>query len=154
MGWLFGKKKTESRVPFPEGRTADEKTLRFPSAATRERIFGPEQVKAAAGIGKEDFFEKMPEKEDVPLPEVPRLRKSTESAVPRMPSAPLYVKVEVYQKILGELESMRSDVLKLQECNTHLQSSEYNEESNFAKLRKSIHGMHDDLLKSDKVLFK
>ncbi|MBI2666311.1 hypothetical protein HYX13_01735, partial [Candidatus Woesearchaeota archaeon] len=51
MGWLFGKKKVDSRVPFPEGRPVDEKTLRFPSSGMRERIIEPEQVKAAAGVG-------------------------------------------------------------------------------------------------------
>ena len=156
MGWLFGKKKMEPKVPFPEGRSLDEKTLRFPSGGSRDKIIEPEQVKAAAGVGKESFFSGNEEKEEMPLPKVPvpQFREPREIFQTRASSAPLYVKVDVYQKILGELDSMRSDIFKLQESNTHLQSSEYNEESNFAKLRKSMRGIHDDLLRSDKVLFK
>ena len=52
MGWLFNKKKTIPKVPFPEGRPFDEKSLQFPQSAPSERTIRPEQVQAAVGLGQ------------------------------------------------------------------------------------------------------
>ncbi len=150
MSWLFGKKKVLPKVPFPEGHPLDEKTLRFPGRF-RERVIEPEQVKAAVGMEK-DFF---PE-EEVPEAEEPIMPKKASMTIrpPSLSLTPVHLKVEVYQKILGELDSMRTDLTKLQESANKVQSSEYNEEHNLSKLKKHMRGLHDQLLNIDKRLFK
>ena len=51
MGWLFGHKKVQPKVPFPEGRPA-EGSLNLTGKSSRERIIEPDEVKAAAGLEK------------------------------------------------------------------------------------------------------
>src|SRR3989344_484924 len=69
-------------------------------------------------------------------------------------SEPLFVKMEVYQRILGEMDDLKLILSKLGEINRHLESSEYNEENNFEKLRREVKLIHDRLLQIDKILFK
>ena len=67
---------------------------------------------------------------------------------------PLYVKVEVYQKILGELQSIKRDLSTLNNFTKKIEESEFNEKHNFNKLKGEVKVMHDKLLLADKVLFK
>ena len=72
-----------------------------------------------------------------------------------MPRQDLYVKVDVYQRMLSELDDLRRKLAGLGETSKSLQVSEYNEEHNFNKLRKNLcKSLHDNLLHADKTLFK
>ncbi len=146
MGWLFGRKKEMPPVP---PRPEEGRALRFPGSARGERIIEPDEVKAAAGFGKgRDVFA-----EEIPAPE-PVQKLTQKQVAARLTAAPVYLKVGAYKKILGEVDSLRSDLLHLQERNTHLQSSEYNEEHHFTKLRRHVKVLHDYLLQVDRTLFK
>ena len=173
MGWLFGKKKVP-RVPFPEGKPLDEKmfdagALRLPGKISRDgrnKVIEPESLKAAAGFDQpldlpEDTDFNLPElKEELPeeRKEAPRLRnpfpRSSPSPFFGQSSNPLYVKVEVYQRLLGELNDMKNNLGTLHLINQKIGTSEYNEEGNFNKLKGEIKSMHDRLLLVDKTLFK
>lgn len=165
MGWLFGRKKAVPKVPFPEGKTIDEKALRFPAPSSSERIIEPEKVKEAVGSSKSfkslAFSEEMEvsEETEVPAPpSFPSLRASKTTAFPSpaefMQRQDLYVKVDVYQRMLSELDDLRRELAELGETSKSLQVSEYNEEHNFNKLRKLMKSLHDSLLHTDKTLFK
>lgn len=146
MGWLFGKKKTP-RVPFPEGKPAGEGTLEFPQAVSSERVIRPEKVKEAAGVDKSapPLLEEQVEPEAKPQPPL---------EMPTEDLEPIYVKVDVYRRMLGEIDSLKHDLGKMMTANSHLLTSEYNEEGKFTELRRKIRSMHDGLLKVDKRLFK
>ena len=92
----------------------------------------------------------------VTAPVQPRLRSASMSAPLSgvQTSKPLFVRVEVYQKILGEIDSLRDDLKELNHFNGSLENSEYNEETNFVKLKKGVKVMHDRLLQVDKIIFK
>ena len=157
MGWLFGKKKP--KVPFPEGKKVQEGALQFPSQAPERRVIEPDAVKEAVGIGR-------------PLPPSPPLAPVQEEMVPVNPSPkattkrmvelssfqqqeePLFIKMDVYRKILSELDHLKVNFAELREFNKNLEEGEYNEEYKFTKLRRSVKGMHDKLLEMDKILFK
>lgn len=147
MGWLFGPKRP--KVPFPEGKLLEEGALRLPARAGRGKIIEPEAIKAAAGIGR-----------PLPFPSLkqPADEESIEEA-PLFPagvpvSGPVYVKIDIYQQILGEIDSVREKDKELAGINQKLESSEYNEETNFTMLRRAVKAMHDRLLLIDKTLFK
>ncbi|HLD79185.1 MAG TPA: hypothetical protein VJA18_01360 [Candidatus Nanoarchaeia archaeon] len=158
MGWLFGRKKAVPKVPFPEGKPYDEKALRFPTSSSQDRIIEPESVKAAVGFDKPVAFpEEEPMMEDqLPAPPIfPFSRTSRPMPTPEfMPRQELYVKVDVYQRMLGELDELKKKLWELSETSKSLEVSEYNEEANFNKLRKSMKSLHDSLLHADKTLFK
>ena len=155
MGWLFKSKKTVPKVPFPEAQPFGSDTLRFPEK-TKERVIEPEEIMDAAGLKEEmaatkpekiDFEPKLAEEEldeNLPLPEAPG----------PITNEPLYVKVDVYQRILGEIGNLKGHLLELNETNRALDNSEYNEEANFDALRKALKAIHDRLLEADKILFK
>ena len=67
---------------------------------------------------------------------------------------PLFVKVDVYQRVLGELDDLKHQLNILKDVQHKLEDSEYNEERNFDKLRKSMKVIHDQMLQVDRVLFK
>ncbi len=166
MDWLFGRKKAVPKVPFPEGKQIDEKALRFPASTPSERVIEPEKVKEAVGFNKPMAFpeeetgleEELPAPPSFPFPKF--ASKPTESWKPSLPSAEfmprqeLYVKVEVYQRMLGELDELKKKIGELSETSKVLEVSEYNEETNFNKLRKFMKSLHDNLLHADKTLFK
>ncbi len=164
MGWLFGRKKVVPKVPFPQGRTLDEKALEFPPLDSSERVIEPDKVKEAVGFSKPMAFpedeESMPmddeqEMSETPMPSFrPSSRYSQPSAQDLMPKHELYVKVEVYQAMLGELDELRRGFMDLQEVGKNVAESEYNEEANFNKLRRGMKSLHDSLLQADKILFK
>ncbi len=159
MGWLFGKKKP--KVPLPQGRFLDEKALQFPALPQGEKVIQPEMLKKAAGLGElppNDFpdtdFPALPEtsvpqtvSQRAPLP-VPQRMEMPKGSGPR------YIKVGVYQRILGEMDGLKETLTDLQGSNRKLDDSEYNEESNFEHLKKSVKLMHDRLLQIDKVIYK
>ena len=162
MGWLFGKKKIVPRIPLPEGYAPTEKTLQFPTSGRGERIIEPDRIKEAAGV---DFPFELP-----PMPsfEEPAARPSVALSLSR-PTAPVlgtqqsvqnaqsgepvYVKIEVYQQILGEFDSLKKELQHLDHTCKHLDSSEYNEEHNFERLRRAMKLIHDRLLHVDKRIF-
>jgi hypothetical protein len=158
MGWLFKRKKKVPRVPFPEALNGDEGTLKFPDSAG-DKIIEPEDVKDAAGLSEEipEMEQEMPvavpKKDMVEMPSLSSEMSARETS-PIINREPLFVKVDVYQRILGEVGNLKEHLLKLGEANRDLENSEYNEEANFDKLRRSMKAMHDRLLKADKVLFK
>jgi len=167
MSWLFGKKKVP-KVPLPQPRPFDEGALRFPSRMSTEMTIGPEQLKEAAGVSHpltfpEEDLPSMPEPmEHEPFsnkPIAPKLDLSLPQKLPRTPlfnsqKEPLFIQVEVYRSILGAGDGLKHDLLELSETNKLLESSEYNEDNRFSRLRKEIKGIHDRLLHMDKILFK
>jgi hypothetical protein len=165
MGWLFGAKKVP-KVPLPQGYKLDEGALRFPTMNTpQQRVIQPEQVKQAVGFEKPFSFpeDKEEQSNDLPMPsfseysEQPKQmsvsNQNKTSVSFEEKSAPLYVKVEVYQQILGQLDGLKSDLNHLSDSNRQLESSEYNEQNNFDRLRRAVKSMHDRLLQIDKELF-
>ncbi|MEK6901617.1 MAG: hypothetical protein AABX37_04695 [Nanoarchaeota archaeon] len=162
MGWLFGKKKIVPRIPLPEGYAPTERTLQFPTSGRGERIIEPDKVKEAAGV---DFPFELPPMPSFEQPAarpvvVPSLSRpaapllGTQERVQNAQSGePVYVKVEAYQRILGELETLKKELQHLDSSCKHLDSSEYNEEHNFEKLRRAMKLIHDRLLHVDKRIF-
>ncbi|MBU0457680.1 MAG: hypothetical protein ABH824_02485 [Nanoarchaeota archaeon] len=155
MGWLFGKKKKVPQVPASEG-IISERALRFPvKRSSSERIIEPDEVKEAVGFEMPNDFS---EEAEMPATEVP-----TSPLPPRTGVSPffkpqnkedLFVKVEVYQRVLGEIDMLKRNLAELSETNKNLELSEYNEENNFNRLRRSMKLMHDSLLQIDKTVFK
>lgn len=174
MSW-FSRKKVP-KVPFPAGHPAGEGALRFPSMKPEERIIEPAKVKEAVGFEMPSITEEIPslptlpafeeflpepeekramprsEEERVPLPSVSKA--APLSFISKPESEPLFVKVDVYQRVLGEMEAMKKDIDDAFESSKHLESSEYNEEENYAKLKRAVRIVHDRLLQVDKTLFK
>jgi len=159
MGWLFGKKK--SKVPFPEPRTLSEGALHFPTRSSTDRVFEPEQLKMAAGIDQSAPTKSGKEPLSYPLPEPKPFPRSIDVA-PAIPKnspvaqsdEPLFVHIDVYRQVLGTIDDIKRGVNVLQETTKHLETSEYNEEANFTKLKRSVKTMHDRILQMDKVVFK
>ncbi|MBS3169599.1 hypothetical protein J4210_03865 [Candidatus Woesearchaeota archaeon] len=169
MSW-FSRKKVP-KVPFPTGHPAGEGALRFPSMRPEERVIEPAKVKEAVGLEMPSITEEAPtfaarrpleesvfprEEQRAALPEA-----TSRSGAARIPSfhpkaeeEPLFVKVDVYQRILGEIESIKTDVSAAFEASKRLETSEYNEEENYTKLKRAIRVIHDRLLQVDKNLFK
>jgi hypothetical protein len=147
MGWLFGHKKVQPKVPFPEGRLA-EGSLTLPGKLSRERIIEPDEVKAAAGLEKPIAFPRsenpfsFKKTRDVPLSVMPP------SSVPT-PNGPLFLKLDTYQQVLTELNNIKAAITTV-----NITVSRYNEEEEFLKLRKSVKSLHDKLISIDKALFK
>ena len=162
MGWLFGKKK--SQVPFPEPHLLDEGALRFPGPGSRDRVFEPEQLKAAAGVDRSmPSLNGEDNQNGFSMPMSTRLytgpmpiRTQHEVPVENVTSIdePLFVHIDVYRQVLGSIDDLKKSVNSLQETSKKLETSEYNEEANFTKLRRAVKSMHDRLLHVDKVLFK
>ncbi|MEK6951253.1 MAG: hypothetical protein AABX13_06035 [Nanoarchaeota archaeon] len=154
MGWLFGKKKVpEAKVPFPAGRMLDEGALRLPGRTRGERVIEPEAIKAAAGLEEPLSF---PEAEEgfteEPLPA------ASSGKMPTMPffkvKKPVYIKVDIYQRLLGEMDTIKAKIMEMQEVDRKLETSEYNEENNFAHLRRTVRSIHDHLSMIDRIVFK
>ncbi len=174
MVWPFTKKKIP-RVPFPEAHQATDGTLRFPTMRPEERVIEPSRVKEAVGLEMPSITEEAPSLPsfDESLPEIPAPQvKSTPTPVaPSYPSRPttrttmppaysqpesepLFIKVDVYQRILGEIDSLKKDMNEMFETSKMLEASEYNEEENYAKMKRAVRIVHDRLLQVDKTLFK
>ncbi|MFH0701101.1 MAG: hypothetical protein V2A62_01555 [Candidatus Woesearchaeota archaeon] len=147
LGWLFGKKKVLPKVPLPEGLPFNEKTFQFSKRLSGNAVIGPEDLHAAAGFNQ-----------SFNLPEnAPRALRPGSTPAPAdtgMSPEPVFIKVDAYQRILGEIDGVKSNLTKLQEANRHLESSEYNEENHFERLKKAMKQAHDQLLQVDKTIFK
>jgi len=170
MGWLFGNKKKVPRVPFPEGLPIEEGnsfkkfnpgSLNLSDKVPKKRIIEPEKIKSAVGIDKgfnfSEDMENMPsmEEESKELPKPTLFPKfSNEKPLFMTKGEPLFIKVDVYQRLLGELDNIKVNVSDLYEANRKLASSEYNEENHFVKLKQTVKQVHDRLLQIDKTLFK
>ncbi len=159
MGWLFGKKKETPRVPFPQG--AEEGALRLGKGAG-SRVIEPEKLREAAGIGREEEEGAIPfQRREIasaslqqrPLPMQQAMPGAFARAVAQE-YQPLFIKVESYQRILGELDGMKEQLGKLGETSRKLESSEYNEEKNFASLQRGTKAIHDHMLQVDSTIFK
>lgn len=153
MGWLFSRKKKEPKVPFPTGKPLDETSLQLPSKFSKGKVIEPEEVKAAAGLEEPLTFP-----EELEEPKMPELPKKTAVLPPLVKEgeeeSPLYIKVDAYQRILGELENLKGKIDEMKETSHHLEESEFNEENNFAKLKRLVRSMHDHMLLADKIIFK
>ncbi len=161
MGWLFAdKKKVAPRVPFPMGKSLDDKSLRFSAPTSMEREIQPDRVQEAVGYNQPMNFPSAFDQEQTPLPQNVLGRSSPiQNDVPRpvteaQSSGPMFMKVDVYQLVLNEVDGLKGVLGELQEANRALEKSEYNEEHNFEKLRKTMRGVHDRFLQVDKKLFK
>ena len=166
MGWLFGKKKKVPPLMPPGGRSFDEMALRFSKNKYLDKTIEPEQLQAAVDFDKPLNFPEMPDF-DTPPPQTskpsfpsrgvpkPTLQKSIDVGVyEAQESEPSFVKVEVYQEMLGAIAESKQELNELAEINRKLETSEYNEEDNFTKLKRAVRVMHDRLLLIDKTLFK
>ena len=154
LGWLFGTKKVQPKIPLPGSRPFDEKTFQFSKKFGKDKLIEPEHLQAAAGFDQPLNFSEATGRAP------PRLIKSafgteeTESTAPRVTKKPIYLKVNLYEKILWEVDTLKYDCIKLQQVNNHLDTSEYNEEHHFEKLKKDLKALHDKLQRIDKTLFK
>ncbi len=151
MGWLFGKKKLNA--PFPEPRVLDDGALRFPMRSSSDRIIEPEQLKAVAGL------EQPPPIRNMPKPAAATIPPEDEESTQKYPLAaeadePLFVHIDVYRQVLGAIDDIKKGVNSLQETSKRLETSEYNEETHFTKLRRAVKSMHDRMLQMDKTVFK
>lgn len=124
----------------------DDNANRFSRMSFDDEI-KPEKLKKAAGLEKPFEEEMMPTKKKGMMPQEMPLP-------PAFNQEPLYIKMDVYQRVLGELELLRSNLNALGQANKTLDHSEYNEEENFDKLRRTMKSLHDRLLQVDKILFK
>ncbi len=154
MGWLFGKKKVpEAKIPFPTGRMLDEGALRLPGRGGGERVIEPEAIKAAAGLEEPLSFPEAEEESPAELAPSPAFGKT-----PAMPffksKKPVFIKVDVYQRLLGEMDAIKAKIGEMQEVDRKLETSEYNEENNFAQLRRAVRSIHDHLSMVDRIVFK
>jgi len=152
LGWLFGKKKVAPKVPLPEGGLFDEKTFQFSNKFGGERVIEPEHLQEAAGY-KQRFNlpeEKIPDYKNryAPAPTIENEQPSDNY------EATVYVKVDTYQRLLSEIESIKVDTRKMQDACRIMENSEYNEEKSFDFLRRDLKLVNDRMLQVDKVLFK
>jgi hypothetical protein len=160
MGWPFSRKKRIPKVPFPDGKTLDDKELKFPmKAPPSEKLLKPEAVKEAVGFDKLMNFPeeiKAPPKLEVNVPQLQMEEPMSESTfeISKQGSEDLYVKVEVYQRILGEMQIMDKRLSDLNEINKNLDKSEYNEKNSFNKLKRLMKSLHDKLLQIDRTIYK
>lgn len=147
MGW-FSKKKEKSE---DSSVSFDHKALRIPSTAPPDKVIMPEEIKKAAGVDK-----KVPHPPRKTFKEKERKKSITRPVLSfsEDKNEPIYIKVDIYQRILGELASLKSNLHDLSETSHALEVSEYNEETNFEKLKKNIKILHDHLLEVDQILFK
>jgi hypothetical protein len=161
MGWLFGRKKKVPKIPLPQGHVFNEKTLQFPTALSTDKIIEPEDVKEAVGIEQPE--QSLAQEVPIPQPEPKNLLEETSPLyteepqtriINNQPEEPIYVRVNVYQRMLGELDNLKQNLADMHIAQQTLETSEYNEEHNFDKLRISVKSMHDRLLQVDKILFK
>ncbi len=152
MGWLFGQKKKEPRVPFPAGKPFEETALQLPSTLSKGKVIELEEIKAAAGLEESPFFPEE-EREGLEIPGKMPVPLSPFS-VPKEGKSPLYIKVDAYQRLLGELDDLKSRLGEMKAIHSRLETSEYNEENNFVKLKRSVRSMHDHMLLTDKIIFK
>jgi hypothetical protein len=157
MGWLFGRKKKIPQVPFPEPGVLEEGSLRFPSSMGAPKVIEPNKFKEAAGVHEPLPVPRPPSTNQPPqrplLVTKPSLQKQEHLAPVKRIVRPLHIKMETYQRILWELDGLKDDISQLHTTNTRLLNSEYNEDESFAKLRRSIRAMHDNLQEVDKTLF-
>tara|TARA_Y100000310_G_scaffold339943_2_gene434203 strand:+ start:674 stop:1255 length:582 start_codon:yes stop_codon:yes gene_type:complete len=192
MGWLFGKKKIEPKVPLPPGRAVDPSSLKFPEQSAPEKVIEPQKIKGAVGVGKPVEISKQGKVPDLPKPIAPaptpsggqpseqivakpKLEPQSNLAPPPIPegqgiglikssfeeqphpfleTGPLFVKINVYQRVLGEIKGLKEEVANLGDISSALETSEYNEEQNFERLKRAVKVMHDRLLQTDRTLFK
>ena len=158
MGWLFGKKKIVPKVPFPEGRGIDKNSLQLPQKSSREKVILPDQVKAAVGL---EQSEPIPQQEET-LPtqteqnvEMPPFSSQPETKIPEQKiKKQVNVKVNTYRNILTELNELKKNAFEFNDINKKLELSEYNEEKDISRMKKSTKSMHDRLLQIDKIIFK
>jgi len=132
----------------------------LPGKLLSSRTIEPEQIKEAAGFGRAMTF---PDEEEMSMPSFPAPRSSSPVSTSRTspPSplgppeiSPLFIKMEVYQHIVAEMDKVKSTITELSHINRAVEKSEYNEEHNFVKLRRAVKGIHDRLLLADKIVFK
>ncbi|MBT3298758.1 hypothetical protein HN385_07540 [archaeon] len=165
---LFFRRKNKAKVPQPIRKVSDEQPLSFSgSNIPPERTIHPEAFKAAAGL-EEPLEEESPApvkfdskpagfptprddrpvferpKPTIPVQEQPKFRKK----------GPVFIDVSSYRRILGELDELKGIIGELNHQGKSLEASEFNEEKDFNKLKIAIKNAHDNLLKTDQILFK
>ncbi len=65
-----------------------------------------------------------------------------------------FIRIDVYQNIISEIEALNEDLSNLSSIQKKMDTSEYNEEQHFNKLKREIKSLHDNFLQIDKILFK
>ncbi len=144
-------------MPFPSGRVLDEGALRLPGRSGGERVIEPGAIKAAAGLEEPLSFpeagEEFPE-EAFPTPSAGLAGKSPAMMPFFKTKKPVFIKVDVYQRLLGEMDAIKAKIVDMQEVDRKLETSEYNEENNFAHLRRAVRSIHDHLSMVDRIVFK
>ena len=164
MGWFFKKKKKVLDVPVPM-RKFDDGALQFDQAPKQGSPITSKDLKSAAGIDTiPSSMASLPtqntESTKDPFTNFPDLNKApVQQSMQRMPVYDqadefVYLKVEQYKRMLGELESSKNAITKLTEISRKLHVSEYNEERNFARLKNTVRSIHDRFLTIDNTLFK
>ena len=169
---LFSKKKKTPKVPFPEGKFVDERSLSFSPHLSADKVIEPDALKKAAGVHAPP---------EPPTLTPPPPEPVAPQAVPMPPSAPsmpvvaptpldptpvesepiyaaaqgpLFVKKEVYVDLLEGINEVVKHIGELRGAGNELAQSEYNEEHEATQLKKKLKSVHDKMLQVDSLLFK
>ena len=143
MGWLFGSKKTP-KVPLPEAGMFDENALQFP-VTSQSRTIIPDYHEEETTVAPQ-----------APAAQQEIIKKGTKviSTAKILPThRHFFLKVDTYQQILADFDGLKKDLSHLGEVNRLLETSEFNEEADYDKIKRGLKYSHDRLVSIDKVLF-
>ena len=154
MGWLFSKKK-ESRVPAPIRRLppmGEDK-----STPVSKKDLTSQKLQEVAGLplpeqnldlnqGNNDL--------EFPVDESHFDEEQSDELGGVVEGNDLFLKVEQYRRMLGEVENLKKTLHKLDTLSKHIIESEFNEEESFRHLKTDIRNIHDHFLTIDKKVFK
>jgi hypothetical protein len=164
MGWLFKDKKSSVEPK----KNFDSNSLRFPDKIDTERVIKPanlqkavSELKSAANDFKNDEFSFNEPAVDEPrfvvnkpLPEHVEYDNQEDVVFKEQERNYVFVKKDIYQKILGDMKSI-NDVSKTTiSINKRLSLYETHENKQFKELKRFVNGLHNDFLKIDRLLFK
>lgn len=135
------------KVPLPEAGHFDEKALQFPIGRQSQTVIS-------------SYHEEEHQQEQVsPAVSAPPQTSVKRSMKGQSPVAKIsmhrhhYVKVEMYQQLLADLDGLKKDLTHLGETNHLLETSEFNEEADYDKIKRNLKNVHDKIVSIDKTLF-
>ena len=165
MGWLFKNKKDK----FEPKKSFDANSLKFPDKIDTERVIKSENLKQAVNELKfaaeemkfkepktvlEDDYEEFDEPKEIGHP-LPTHEDYEEDVVFKENERNyIFVKKEVYQKILGDMKLIDDISKTVSSINKKMNSYETKEIKHFKEMKKTVNSLHDNFLRVDKVLFK
>lgn len=149
----------QPKIPLPGSRPFDEKTFQFSKKFGKDTLIEPEHLQAVAGFDQPFSFPESvgrgTNKGAPPKPIMPSFGEPEVGSTALLAAKkPIYLNVNLYEKVLWEVDALKHDCIRLQQINNHLDTSEYNEEHHYDKLKRDLKVLHDKLQRIDKVLFK